>query len=1022
MPTFKPHTRNQLDRILHEIEAAIYHPVADLEIRAWWSREPLPFAQRQTGKALRLKVGDPWGGLFDCAWFHFTGSVPARARGAHAVLLLDVSGEMCVFDRQGVPVQGLTNVSSTYDYNLGRPGKRVVEVSPRARSGAAIDVWADAGCNDLFGNLQDRGTIRQACVARCDDEARALFYDFEVLLDFLKVLPPDSPRFEQILAGLDDVAHLLCQGVSGAAGQARRRLAPLLAKRGGDPSLRISAVGHAHMDLAWLWPIRETIRKGARTFATALALMDRYPDYVFAASQAQYHLWMKEHYPALYARMRRRVAEGRLEPQGAMWVEADTNVSGGEALVRQVVMGKRFFRQEYGVEVRYLWLPDVFGYTASLPQILKRAGVDYFSTQKLSWSLVNTFPHHSFHWQGIDGSRVLSHMLPEETYNSPAAPRSVKRIERNYRDKGVSDRALLVFGIGDGGGGPGEEHLERLRRLENLEGLSPVRQEPTAAFFARWRKDRGRFPAWVGELYLERHQGTLTTQARNKRYNRQIELALRELEWTASLAGLLAGTPYPADRLEVLWREALLYQFHDILPGSSIKRVYDESRDRYARMLAEIQSLILRHDAILARQVNAAGFSRPVLIQNSLSWARTEWLEVAGEWVRARVPAMGCQVLDLASPDEAPAGLLAAPDSLENDLLRVRFARDGSIASILDKRCDREVLSRGQPANRLAVYPDLGDAWDFPLDYAEQAPRHLQLHASRAAVQGPRAVLTQVYRLGFSELTQEIALTQGSPRIDFINRLRWRETRAMLRTSFPVAVRADEASFEIQYGHLRRPTHRNTTWDLARDEVSGHKWVDLSQGDYGVALLNDCKYGHKVKGSVLDLDLLRSVPYPGPCLVRDDQVAPGEPHHGFTDQGDHEFTYSLFPHPGDLQAGGVVRAGYELNVPLRPVVIERAGKTGPRERSWLAVEDPGVVVEAVKKAEDSDDFVVRLYEAHGRGVRTLARFGFPVAAVWEVDLMEEKPRAVRTRDGQAALSFGPFEIKTLKVEARQSAH
>ncbi|MGC8780019.1 MAG: alpha-mannosidase, partial [Anaerolineae bacterium] len=863
MPTYKPYTKSYLDMALPQIEAAIYTVVAPLEIRAWCTREPVPFERRQSGEEKSLKIGDTWGQLFDCAWFHFTGTVPPQAAGQKVVLLLDVNGEMCVFDRDGVPVRGLTNAASTYDYRLGRPGKRVLPFLEKAQGGEPVDVWADAGCNDLFGVLQEGGAIKEAFIATCNEAVRGLYYDFEVLLDFLKVLPEDAPRYQQILTGLSDVLHLIYGGIAENAAAARAILAPLLAQRGGDPSLRISAIGHAHMDLGWLWPIRETIRKGARTFSTAIANIAQYPDYVFGASQPQYFLWMKEHYPGLWEKIKQQVAAGRIEPQGCMWVEADTNITGGEALVRQILHGRRFFRREFGVDVRYLWLPDVFGYTGALPQILKKAGVDYFSTQKLSWSLINTFPHHSFYWQGIDETTVLAHMLPEETYNSPAAPRSVRKIEQNYRDSGVSRHALMVFGIGDGGGGPGEEHLERLVRLRDLAGLSPVKQQWVARFLEEWQADAGRFATWSGELYLERHEGTLTTEARNKWYNRKMELALRELEWTAVIAEAIAGADYPADRLEKLWQEVLFNQFHDILPGSSIKRVYDESLARYAAMHEEVMARIAAADAALAATIDTGRMARPVLVQNSLSWERREWVAAGGRWIRVAVPAMGYCVVDAAAaPDDEARifleDLAATADRLENDRLRVTFDADGSIVSIYDKQARREAIADGERANRLAVYADLGDAWDFPMDYAEQTPRFMQLVSATPRLDGPRAILEQIYRIGHSELRQEIVLTAGSGRLDFISRLRWREPRTMLRTSFPVAVHADEATYEIQFGHIRRPTHRNTTWDLARDEVAGHKWADLSQGDYGVALLNDCKYGHKIKGHTLDLNLLRS--------------------------------------------------------------------------------------------------------------------------------------------------------------------
>jgi len=904
MPEYKFYTRRHLEAALRMIGEAAYVEVSPLTIQAWCTHEPVSFEDRYTGELRALSLGDTWGDLFDCAWFHFTGEIPAEAAGEHVVLLLNVNGELCVFNEAGVPVRGLTPVASNYDYSLGTPGKRVLELTDSAQGGEPVDVWADAGYNDLFGNVSGDGTVKQAAVAICRDEVRALYYDFEVLLDFLKVLPEESPRYHQVLTGLTDVTHVLYEGLPDVATKARAILNPLLAQRGGDPSLQISAVGHAHMDLAWLWPIRETIRKGARTFSTAIELSARYPDYVFGASQPQYFQWMKDFYPELYKKIKVKVQEGRLEPQGAMWVEADTNLSGGEALVRQVLLGKRFFMEEFGVDIDYLWLPDVFGYSAALPQILTKAGVTTFSTQKLSWSLINTFPHHSFKWQGLDGTCVLTHMLPEETYNSPAAPRSVRRIEQNYKDKGVSHHSLMVFGIGDGGGGPGAEHLERLMRIKNLAGLSPVKQESAADFFRKWRKEADRFPTWVGELYLERHEGTLTTEARNKWYNRKMELGLRGLEWRAVIAGMSAGKEYPKDRLTEIWREVLLYQFHDILPGSSIKRVYDESVARYATMYDEVGELSTERETVIAEMVDTSGMVSPAIVHNDLSWARSEWVRVGEAWVCAEVPSMGYATVDGGGLTPEVAELSANSVRLENDCLSVSFGEDGGIVSVFDKRLERELIPEGESANRLTVFVDPGDAWDFPMDYAEQTPRTMALVSSEARIDGPLAILKQTYRLGHSELVQEIVLASGSSRLDFVTKLHWRERASMLRTQFPVAVHAEEATYEIQFGHLRRPTHRNTTWDLARDEVVAHKWADLSQRDFGVALLNDSKYGHKIKGNVIDLNLLRSAPYPGANREVHNTFPAREPHLGYTDQSDHVFTYAFYPHAGDAVEGG----------------------------------------------------------------------------------------------------------------------
>ncbi len=508
MPYNYLNTKDDLGATLRRIERTIYTPITELHIEAWVTPEPVPYAARQSGQHTVLSIGQSWGKLWDCAWFHFTGIVPESAAGKAMALLIDISGEACIVDDEGCPVLGLTTVSSEFDLSLGRPGKRVVPLRSCADSNEIIDLWADAGCNDLFGKYQDSGTLKEAHIALYNEEMYRLYHDFEVLYELMDQLPQEKARYQRILFALHSAANELVEYSAEEAQHARVLLAGELAKTGGTPSLNISAIGHAHIDLAWLWPLRETIRKGARSFATVLALMERYPDYVFGASQPQLYQWMKDFYPQLYKKIKTKIVEGRWETQGAMWIEPDTNLSGGEALVRQLLYGKRFFRAEFGTDPKMLWLPDVFGYTAALPQILKKAGVDYFLTIKLSWNTVNTFPHHTFFWQGIDGTSILAHMPPEGTYNSSAAPRAIVAAEKTYADKAVSEHCALLFGIGDGGGGPGTEHLERLAREKNLDGLVPVVQEPMETFFQRLSQEAtSQYKTWIGELYLEKHQG-----------------------------------------------------------------------------------------------------------------------------------------------------------------------------------------------------------------------------------------------------------------------------------------------------------------------------------------------------------------------------------------------------------------------------------------------------------------------------------------------------------------------------------
>ncbi|OME90803.1 MULTISPECIES: alpha-mannosidase [Paenibacillus] len=1019
---YEPIRSEHLNQMLSKLREATYEPVGKLKVTAWVTPEPVSFEERMSGKKITLSHGERWGELWDCAWFCFTGHIPQPSPDAKVVLLLDVNGELCLVDNEGTPVQGLTTINSEFDFTLGLPGKRVVEVDHSSISGGEFELWADAGNNDLFGKYRG-GTLKEAVIAICHEGIRSLYYDTEVLLETAEHLPIGTARREKILQSLYDVSLILTELTPDRIHRAKGLLDEQLSLRGGDPVLSISAVGHAHIDLAWLWPIRETIRKGARTFSTVLRMMERYPDYVFGASQPQLYDWMKSHYPKLYDQIKERVREGRWEPQGAMWVESDTNVPGGESLVRQILYGKRYFQQEFGMEMKSLWMPDVFGYSASLPQLLKKSGVDYMMTQKLSWSEYNRHPHHSFLWEGIDGSSVLTHMPPEDTYNSPAAPRSIIKAEREYLDKNVSNHALMLFGIGDGGGGPGEEHLERLAREKNLLGLSPVIQEPSWKFFERLNEERDQFQTWRGELYLEKHQGTLTSQARSKRYNRKMEKALRELEFASVLAAQF-GKSYPSEKLETIWKEVLLYQFHDILPGSSIKRVYDESLIRYEELLQQTEAMITETYRYLADHISSSEVdSSGVVVFNSLPWERQEWLHTNGRWRKVQVPAMGYTVVSDAADhvveDEVASsieidtetldsGVHVTTDecSIENDKLIVRFDQNGAIISILDKLEAREVIQQGHLGNDLRVYHDDGDAWDFRHDYSANLGMPLVLNDIRELRDGPRTGLVFDFNYGESTLTQTVVLTEGSRRIDFETTVDWRENGKMLRTSFPVHIRTDQVHCEIQFGSLSRPTHRNTMWDFAKDEICAHQWIDLSEPDYGVSLLNDCKYGHRAINNVLDLHLLRSSSYPDPVA----------------DRAEHKFTYSLYPHQGNHVQAEIYRRGNELNIPLRMIssssLPDMPEDKLPHTKAFLQPDHPHIMVESVKKAEDSNDIIVRLYETSGTQVKANLHIGLDASEAWTTDLMENiiSPLPI-DKKSEIALSFTPFEIITLRLKA-----
>ena len=1010
---------DEMRGLVEEVGRRIYHSIADLEISAWRTPEPLPFESRFSGEELHLRPGDRWGErLFDCAWFRFATQIPKGTEG-ELVARIDINGELFIADRDGNPVRGLTCKKSVFDQRLGTPSKTIFLVPESAIRNGYLELWADAAFNDLFGSLPDEGRIETAEICVCRNDIRSLYYDLEVLVDYALGLGAGDPERDRATMAVSKVAHLLCDYDAGSIAKARKCLQSLFRFPRVSDALNVSAVGHAHLDLAWLWPIRETIRKGARTFATALYNLERYPEYVFGASQPQLFAWMKEAYPVLYARIKKAVETGRIELQGTFWVEPDCNIPSGESFVRQVLHGSKFFRDEFGLVPRFCWQPDVFGYNGQLPQILKKSGHEYFMTQKLSWNVVNRFPYHSFVWKGIDGSAILTHMLAEETYNSPAAPHSLQKIAGEYAQRDVSRHALMVYGIGDGGGGPDAEHIERLRRAKRLSGLPLVESRSAAEFFRLWAADASNFPCWEGELYLERHQGTLTTQALTKRNNRLCELGLRELEWVGFLAEALAGITYPDAELDSLWKEVLLYQFHDILPGSSIKRVYDECNARQAIILKNIDSLTRdRYNALCG----FVGSKESHVVFNSLPWARKEWLKVDNQWHTVTVPGMGYAPLDAGSGSRDVA---VESDILENERLRVVFAEDGRLASIYDKLVQREVLAAGTPGNDLVIYEDVGDAWDFATDienkdlrvYLRQNPDRPRLTSRSSFRDGPCGIVKQTFRYGSSTITQEIVLKLDEDTLEFRTRVEWNEPRKMLRVRFPVSVYSTHARFEIPFGSISRSTLDESLVEQAHIEVPAQQWVDLSDDNYGVSLFNDCKYGFRVKGNTLDMCLLRSVPHPGNALIGKDDESRIEASSEFTDLGQHRFCYAIKPHPGKLSEAEIVRCARGFNIPLM-VMSRPKTATGslPATASWIRLANPSVEIAAIKRAENGMGWIIRLINVMPTVQQTRLEFALPVSAIEETDLAEQ-PIGSHGSSQQALpalVSMAPFEIKTFR--------
>ncbi|MBV8950689.1 MAG: alpha-mannosidase [Actinobacteria bacterium] len=1052
-------TDGRIRRVLFEfVRPALRGPVHPFDDVAAFHvhGEPVEAAAAFAARYEPFRVGEAFGTAWDTTWFRLRGTVPPEWRDTEVALAFQVGnagetgfGAESLVWRDGRPVQGLS------------PNHREHVITPKARGGETVELFVEAAANppSPFGAnpwpmlMPDPGgqplfTLARAELTVRDNDFAAFWHDFRILVELLGELPPGDPRAERVRAALSRACDALnLRDVRGTYEQARPILAAELAQRAAPGVHRTSIAGHAHLDTAWLWPLRETVRKCARTFSTALALMDEYPEYRFVVSQAQHLAWMRDRYPDLWERMKARIAEGRVEPTGSMWVEADCNIPSGESLVRQIVHGKRFYRDELGIDTEDVWLPDVFGYSAALPQIMRRAGVRFFLTQKLSWNQYNVLPHHTFLWEGIDGSRVFTHFPPSDTYGGQVNARELRFGVSNFKDHDRATRSLYLFGWGDGGGGPTASMLESARRYADLDGLPHLAMEGPRAFFTAAEADARDPAVWVGELYLELHRGTYTSQAAVKRGNRHGELALRDAE----LWGALSPSGYDRDALDGAWKTLLLHQFHDIIPGSGIHWVYEDSRRAHAEIAQVAGAASERATAELARLADTSGLRHPIVVFNSLSHERCGVVTVdahAGTIVAvapdgsrspmqrtpdgravflARAPACGITAYDLVDGD-APAvdaELAATERGLANARLRVELDEHGRLASVFDRTAQREVLSA--PGNVFQLHPDYPnfyDAWDVDRFYLNQVEDLTGVDSISVVENGPIRASVEVTRsFGASRIVQRTSLVAGSPVVQFDTEVDWHETNQFLKVAFPVTVRSPRATYEIQYGHVERPTHANTSWDLARFEVCAHKWADLTEPGYGVALLNDCKYGYDISGNVIRLSLLRAPTWPDPVA----------------DRGHHRFTYQLFPHAGDLRDAGVIDAGYDLNVALRAVPVEPASGPLPRSVSLLSVDAPNVVVEAVKLPDDpaggsfdgsfdgatdgagDGSLVVRGYEAWGRRGPVALRAPWPLASAARADLLEREEAGLAVDGDRVRLDVSPFEIFTLLLRPAHDA-
>lgn len=1010
----------RIEQFIERIGKRVLTDYVSMQAEYSHSKDPVPFSRRLAGEYKTIEEGGKWGDAWESAWFLLKGVVPEEWAGRKVVAHLDFNGEALVFSKDGVPLQGLTN-GSVFMAGFVRDSFPLLD---KAKGGEKVELWVEAAANRMFGisreqdpprNSPDRhgtytGTVNRIRLCIFDAELYQMYLDFGFFLSMLKQLPEDSVRAVRILKALSDGIDSFADDVKNAS-KVRGQLTPLYKKKANASAVTVHAVGHAHIDTGWLWPVRETIRKSARTFASQLALMEQYDDYVFGASQPAHYKMVKDHYPELYKKIKKAVKGGRWEPQGGMWVEADCNIISGESMVRQVLHGKNFFMDEFGVDVRNLWIPDVFGYSAAMPQIMKRAGVDYFLTQKLSWSQFNKFPYTTFRWRGIDGTELLTHFPPENSYNSLLWPGDMIKAEQNFREKDVLDDMIVLFGVGDGGGGPTQSMIERGLRQADLEGVPRVKFGRADDFFERIAPSASELPVWIGELYLELHRGTLTTQSRTKRGNRMLEQKLREAEYILSCGNV---GEYPREELDRIWKVLLLNQFHDILPGSSIHKVYEVTEMEYAEALAACQKL---EDAAADRMFDAD--ERSLVIINTLNTTFTQPVVLPEGWNSQLADSYGNAVyvqseadgVIVAAVELPPQGIMtltqdgslhkAEPGAglvLENELIRYELAENGEIVRAFDKEAGREVLAEGSHGNVLTLYEDRPhnwDAWDIDITYENQVIDTARGVASEWISNGPvRKGICFKLAIGQSEITQKVFLAANSKRLDFVTQVDWQECHRMLRTAFSTSIRADQASFDIQYGYTQRNTHRNVSWDMARFEVAAHKYVDLSEKLYGVALLNDCKYGHKVLDNVIDLNLLRAPTYPD----------------ADADLGPHTFTYSLLPHCGDLLNSDVIGEAGQLNQP--PAVF--AGYRQADVKVPVRVTGEGVGLEVLKKAEKEECLVIRLVEKLGCRTAAQIELANPCERLMETNLMEwtdEKDLG----SGSIGIPMRAFDIRTFKI-------
>ena len=905
-----------------------------------------------------------------------------------------------------------------------------------------------------YTGLQNTNEEFNSNISVLDKNIEKLYYNIKVPLKMIDLLSTDDKNTLNILKYLTNTINMLdLRKPFSNSFHESMKLANLYLEKEfydeycGNSDVTAICVGHTHIDVAWLWTISQTREKVVRSFSTVLNLMKQYPEYIFMSSQPQLYQFIKEDHPEIYEEIKAMVRQGRWEVEGAMWLEADCNLTSGESLVRQIMFGKQFFKDEFGVDSKLLWLPDVFGYSAALPQIMKKSGIDYFMTTKIGWNEYNKMPYDTFMWRGIDGTEVLTHFITTKdydktdkptasvTYNGVTNPSQIMGAWQRYQQKELSDEVLVCYGYGDGGGGPTKEMLETARRLEKgIPGSPRVKMGKAMDFFKTLDKNvsnNKKLPKWVGELYLEYHRGTYTTNGKIKKQNRKSEFLYQDLEMFSTIDMSMNGeNHYNQMKINDGWKKILLNQFHDIIPGSSIKPVYEVADKQYIHLMNSGRDLLRFAMASIISNIKLNQTS--VVVFNQLGFKRSDvaQVELPVGWCNALVfdgkilvesqltenniiffakdiPSKGYKVFSLKKEESKIVQgnfMEMSKQNISNKFFNIEFDKDYNITSIFDKISSREILKAGERGNVLQAFEDKPieyDAWDINIFYGEKMWEINQVEGAEVIENGPvRSSIKITRKFLDSTIIQTIHIYKDISRIDFSNWIDWKEKQILLKAAFPLDIHADKATYEIQYGNVERPTHWNTSWDYARFEVCAHKWADISEDNYGVSLLNDCKYGHDIKDSVMRLTLIKSAIKPN---VDTDRVI-------------HEFKYSLYPHVGDWKSASTVEMAYNLNCPLYTLIEEPHEGYLEDKFSFIALDKENVVIEVVKKAESSNDIIVRLYECFNRRVNVKATLFKSIDEIYECDLLENNTKTLTTENNAFHFEIKPYEIKTFKIK------